>query len=107
MLQKFTRKLNLFFQFIGEHHQAHYLLRTKLAANVADTKPYARDRSSTVVTSATYANTTENVTANTPLIEIIAKNHLEEGWRDIEDRLTTTHSVQEQGEGKVNTLTKS
>lgn len=48
---------------------------TKLAANVAETKPYALERSSTVVTSATYANTTENVTAKTPLIEIIAKNH--------------------------------
>jgi hypothetical protein len=49
---------------------------TKLAANVADTRPYALDRSSIVVTSATYANTTEKVTANTPDIEIIAKNHL-------------------------------
>lgn len=48
---------------------------TKLAANVAETSPYALDRSSVVVTSATYAKTTENVTANTPLIEIIAKNH--------------------------------
>lgn len=50
---------------------------TRLAAKVAETKPYAFDRSSVVVTSATYAKTTENVTANTPLIEIIAKNHLQ------------------------------
>lgn len=42
---------------------------------MAETKPYARERCSNVVTSATYANTTENVTANMPLIEIIAKNH--------------------------------
>lgn len=48
-----------------------------LAAKVAETKPYALDRSSVDVTSATYANTTEKVTAKTPLIEIMAKNHHE------------------------------
>jgi len=39
------------------------------------TSPYAALRSLSSVTSATYANTTENVTANTPLMEIMAKYH--------------------------------
>lgn len=47
---------------------------TILAAKVALTKPYANDLSFSSVTSATYANTTLNVTANTPEILIIAKN---------------------------------
>lgn len=44
-----------------------------LAGNDAETSPYARDLSASVVTSATYAKT--EVTRNTPLILIIAKNH--------------------------------
>lgn len=47
---------------------------TILAANVPLTSPYATDRSLSSVTSATYAKTTLNVTANTPEILIIAKN---------------------------------
>lgn len=41
------------------------------------TKPYAELRFSSSVISATYANTIDHVTANAPLIEIMAKNHLE------------------------------
>lgn len=49
-------------------------LITILAANVPLTKPYASDRSLSSVTSATYANTTLKVTANTPEILTMAKN---------------------------------
>ena len=41
-------------------------LMTRLAANVADTCPKAALRSSSVVTSETYANTMEKVTEHTP-----------------------------------------
>ena len=42
------------------------------------TRPYAASLSSSVVTSATYANTTLNVTLNIPEIEMIAKYHLQQ-----------------------------
>lgn len=47
---------------------------TILAANVPLTNPYAKGLSFSSVTSATYANTTLKVTANTPEILIMAKN---------------------------------
>lgn len=49
---------------------------TKDAANVAETNPYAAERSVFSVTSATYASITLNVTENNPLIENRAKYHL-------------------------------
>merc|ERR1719460_2040813 len=48
---------------------------TREAANVADTRPKADERSATSVTSETYANTTLKVTANTPEIDSMAKYH--------------------------------
>jgi hypothetical protein len=48
----------------------------RLAANVAETRPYAVVRLLSSVTSATYANTTLNVTANRPLMLIMAKYHI-------------------------------
>lgn len=47
------------------------------------TRPYAMLRSCSCVMSATYAKTTENVTANTPDTEITAKYHLKQKVRII------------------------
>jgi hypothetical protein len=48
----------------------------KLAANVAETWPYAELLFGPEVKSATYAKTTENVTENKPDRAIMMKNHL-------------------------------